>query len=32
VLEGLKPGDAVIVDNLVRLRPGTAVAPSKKTG
>lgn len=25
VLEGLKPGDAVIVDNLVRLRPGTPV-------
>lgn len=26
VLEGLKPGDRVIVDNLVRLRPGAAVA------
>jgi membrane fusion protein, multidrug efflux system len=26
VLEGLKPGDKVIVDNLVRLRPGTPVA------
>jgi membrane fusion protein, multidrug efflux system len=26
VLEGLKPGDAVIVDNLVRLRPGIAVS------
>ena len=25
VLEGLKPGEQVIVDNLVRLRPGTAV-------
>jgi membrane fusion protein (multidrug efflux system) len=25
VLEGLKPGDRVIVDNLVRLRPGIAV-------
>jgi membrane fusion protein (multidrug efflux system) len=31
VLEGLKPGDAVIVDNLVRLRPGAAVA-AKKAG
>ena len=30
VLEGLKPGDAVIVDNLVRLRPGTAVSIAKK--
>jgi len=29
VLEGLKPGDPVIVDNLVRLRPGTPVAPKK---
>ena len=28
VLEGLKPGDPVIVDNLVRLRPGAAVAPN----
>ena len=26
VLDGLKPGDPVIVDNLVRLRPGVAVA------
>ena len=26
ILDGLKPGDPVIVDNLVRLRPGTAVA------
>ena len=25
VLDGLKPGDRVIVDNLVRLRPGAAV-------
>jgi len=25
VLEGLKEGDTVIVDNLLRLRPGTAV-------
>jgi membrane fusion protein (multidrug efflux system) len=35
VLEGLKPGDAVIVDNLVRLRPGAAVSPTaapKKAG
>jgi membrane fusion protein (multidrug efflux system) len=36
VLEGLKPGDPVIVDNLVRLRPGAAVTPSatapKKAG
>ena len=31
VLEGLKPGDAVIVDNLIRLRPGALVA-AKKTG
>jgi len=29
VLEGLKPGDAVILDNLVRLRPGAAIAPKK---
>jgi membrane fusion protein (multidrug efflux system) len=29
VLDGLKAGDPVIVDNLVRLRPGTAVAPKK---
>jgi membrane fusion protein (multidrug efflux system) len=27
VLDGLKPGENVIVDNLVRLRPGTAVQP-----
>ena len=27
VLDGLKAGDNVIVDNLVRLRPGTAVQP-----
>ena len=26
ILDGLKPGDSVIVDNLVRLRPGVAVA------
>jgi len=25
VLDGLKPGDSVIVDNLIRLRPGTPV-------
>lgn len=29
VLEGLKPGDGVIVDNLVRLRPNAPVAPKK---
>jgi membrane fusion protein (multidrug efflux system) len=29
VLDGLKPGDGVIVDNLVRLRPNVAVAPKK---
>ena len=29
VLEGLKAGDAVIVDNVVRLRPGAPVAPKK---
>jgi membrane fusion protein (multidrug efflux system) len=29
VLDGLKPGDAVIVDNLVRLRPGAPVSASK---
>lgn len=28
VLEGLKPGERVIVDNLVRLRPGAAVTPA----
>jgi membrane fusion protein (multidrug efflux system) len=32
VLEGLKPGDTVIVDNLTRLRPGIAVQINKKTG
>jgi len=31
VLEGLKAGDPVIVDNLVRLRPGAPVA-AKKAG
>jgi membrane fusion protein (multidrug efflux system) len=31
VLNGLKPGDAVITDNLVRLRPGAPVA-AKKAG
>jgi len=30
VLEGLKQGDAVIVDNLTRLRPGAAVSANKK--
>jgi membrane fusion protein, multidrug efflux system len=30
VLEGLAPGDTVIVDNLPRLRPGTAVQPRQK--
>jgi len=25
ILDGLKPGESVIVDNLIRLRPGTAV-------
>lgn len=29
VLDGLKPGDQVIVDNLVRLRPGTPVQIKK---
>jgi membrane fusion protein, multidrug efflux system len=29
VLDGLKPGDQVIVDNLVRLRPNAPVAPKK---
>jgi membrane fusion protein (multidrug efflux system) len=29
VLEGLKQGDTVIVDNLTRLRPGAPVAPRK---
>jgi membrane fusion protein (multidrug efflux system) len=32
VLEGLKPGESVIVDNLVRLRPGTPVQVAKKGG
>ncbi|HEY7674635.1 MAG TPA: efflux RND transporter periplasmic adaptor subunit [Burkholderiales bacterium] len=32
VLEGLKPGESVIVDNLVRLRPGTQVQVAKKDG
>jgi membrane fusion protein (multidrug efflux system) len=32
VLEGLKPGESVIVDNLVRLRPGTPVQVAKKDG
>jgi membrane fusion protein (multidrug efflux system) len=27
ILEGLKPGDRVIVDNLIKLRPGTPVTP-----
>lgn len=27
ILEGLKAGDKVIVDNLIKLRPGTLVAP-----
>jgi membrane fusion protein (multidrug efflux system) len=31
ILEGLKPGDAVIVDNLARLRPGAPVQ-AKKAG
>jgi membrane fusion protein (multidrug efflux system) len=31
VLDGLKSGDSVIVDNLVRLRPGTPVQ-AKKAG
>jgi membrane fusion protein (multidrug efflux system) len=34
VLEGLKPGERVIVDNLVRLRPDAPVSPiaPKKAG
>jgi membrane fusion protein, multidrug efflux system len=32
VLDGLKQGDPVIVDNLSRLRPGTAVQVGKKAG
>jgi membrane fusion protein (multidrug efflux system) len=31
VLEGLKPGETVITDNLIRLRPGTAVQVQKKS-
>jgi membrane fusion protein (multidrug efflux system) len=31
VLEGLKPGDTVITDNLIRLRPGTPVQVQKKS-
>ena len=27
ILEGLKAGDKVIVDNLIKLRPGTPVSP-----
>ncbi len=30
VLEGLKPGERVIVDNLARLRPDAPVAPAEK--
>jgi len=29
VLDGLKGGDSVIVDNLARLRPGATIAPKK---
>jgi multidrug efflux pump subunit AcrA (membrane-fusion protein) len=29
VLDGLKPGESVILDNLVRLRPGTPVQVRK---
>jgi hypothetical protein len=29
VLEGLKSGEEVIVDNLVRLRPGVPIQPKK---
>jgi membrane fusion protein (multidrug efflux system) len=32
VLEGLKPGEQVIVDNLARLRPDAPVTPAKKAG
>ena len=28
ILEGLKAGDKVIVDNIIKLRPGTLVAPN----
>lgn len=31
ILEGLKPGETVITDNLVRLRPGTPVQVQKKS-
>jgi membrane fusion protein (multidrug efflux system) len=31
VLEGLKAGDKVVVDNLMKLRPGSAVAPVADT-
>jgi membrane fusion protein (multidrug efflux system) len=27
ILDGLKPGDKVIVDNIIKLRPGTLVSP-----
>jgi membrane fusion protein (multidrug efflux system) len=27
VLSGLKPKDQVVVDNLIKIRPGTVVAP-----
>ncbi len=30
ILEGLKAGDKVIVDNLIKLRPGTPVSPHSK--
>jgi membrane fusion protein (multidrug efflux system) len=29
VTSGLKPGDAVIVDNLIKLRPGVMVKPNE---
>lgn len=32
VLDGLKPGESVIIDNLVRLRPGTPVQVANKNG
>ncbi|PTR12547.1 hypothetical protein C8R31_1142, partial [Nitrosospira sp. Nsp2] len=28
ILDGLKAGDKVIVDNLIKLRPGTPVGPN----
>ena len=31
VLDGLKPGETVITDNLIRLRPGTPVQVQKKS-